>query len=263
MKDQNIPPGAEANPQTNQSSSTRKNSRAGSLFRVIAALLLLGALAFGGWYMMQQAAFDRQQASEKILKECGVIAIKDSSRKKILTVTVPPQLGADKLPSVFESIGGLAWVNSLSVMGPNVTDDLASHLAKCGSLRSLKMANTQLTDKGVSHLADLPNVESLILRGSPITKDCLPGISGMSSVKVLDLSETKIDGGLADLSKLSNLEWLLLNEVEIKDESFASIADCSKLSRLSIIKSVIDENSITDLKEKRPDINVEQIGATE
>ena len=250
-------PSSASQPAANPQEAEIARSRT-SPFRIIFSLLTVGVLVALTWYLLQQQAYRRQATSESVLVENKVIAIKDTSRKKILTVTVPPQLDAEVLPAVFESIAGLAWINSLSVMGPNVTDELALHLGNLSSLRSLKIANSQMTDEGISQLTGLSNLESLILRGSPITKACLPMIAGMSKVKTLDLSETAIDGELEPLSRLSDLEWLLLNKVEIKDESIVAIAGCQNLSRLSIVEAVIDEESIAQLKKSRPDINVER-----
>ncbi|WOL02122.1 hypothetical protein Cni_G10841 [Canna indica] len=125
-----------------------------------------------------------------------------------------------------------------------ITDDSVEYIAKAGkSLKYLNASNTKLTSDGVGALVGrLINLETLCLSNTDINDAALSYIALMPSLRVTDLSHTKIKGfayesghhveksfSLSLLQNLSRLESLNLEDTLIKDEAFVSLAFLKQL----------------------------------
>ena len=249
----------EQQPESNEPTEVAPARKSGgSAVKLLLPILLLAAAAAGGWYFLQQQGIAAQNKSEGILKSLGVITIKDSSRKYVKTVTVPPSIDSQKISEVFSAIGSMKWIESLDAKGPSIGDAQMDDVAKLPRLSSLNLAETKVTDAGISKLTNLPSLESLTLRQTEITEAALEPISKFPMLRVLNISETEVHGKLETLNSLSSLSWLLLSELSIDDASVAELANNGSLSRLTIQGLQCDAASLQELKTARPDITIEE-----
>ncbi|XP_074588977.1 uncharacterized protein LOC141844905 [Curcuma longa] len=128
-----------------------------------------------------------------------------------------------------------------------ITDDSVEYIAKAGkNLKCLNANNTKLTSEGVGVLAgNVINLETLCLSKTLIDDIALSYISMMPSLRVIDLSHTKIKGfayengdnrenasSLSLLQNLSRLESLNLEDTLIQDEALHSLCFLKQLNCL-------------------------------
>lgn len=246
-----------------QQAPTAAPAKKSSSLKLLLPLLGILAVVAGGTFYMRQQGISRQDANADLLKGLGVIAVRDSSRKYVETVTVPPTISDDKMSEVFEAVSKMNWVKSFTAVGSGVGDEEMAFLSGMKKLQSLSLAETSVTDKGVANIAGLTSIESLNLRGTGITEAALDSIANSSAIKVLDISETKVAGDLGKLNGLATLSWLLINDLKITDDSMKDLAGNPELSRLTMEGLEADEASIAELAKARPEVNLERKTGTQ
>ncbi len=234
-----------------------------SSLKLLLPLLGILAVVAGVTFYTKQQAISRQDANADLLKGLGVIAVRDSSRKYVETVSVPPTISDDKISEVFQAVSKMNWVKSFTASGAGVGDAEMEFVSGMKKLKSLSLAETGVTDAGVANIAGLTSIESLNLRGTAITEAALDSIAQSSAIKVLDISETRVSGDLGKLNGLATLSWLLINDLQINDDSMKDLAGNPALSRLTMEGLEADEASIAALAKARPEIGLERRTGTQ
>lgn len=84
----------------------------------------------------------------------------------------------------------LPELESISLNGCNIDDDMLLELADVSRLKMLNLSNTQVSGTGVKALRDLPRLTHLNLDGAPITEDGLAEIAKLDRLTVISLSNT-------------------------------------------------------------------------
>ncbi|MBN1505775.1 MAG: hypothetical protein JW955_02960 [Sedimentisphaerales bacterium] len=126
-----------------------------------------------------------------------------------------------------------------------VTDAGIVHLTKMRSLRKLEIGGSQVTDKGLSSLKQIKTLEHLDLPQDQhgITDAGLTHLAGLPNLKHLRISrihfndparnkEYYTDRGLADITRLRQLEELHIGSIGITDAGMDSIAELTNLKTL-------------------------------
>jgi hypothetical protein len=80
----------------------------------------------------------------------------------------------------------------------------------------------------------------------------------LRSLKILDLSGTKIEGNLAPLRDLSELKHLLVQELSLDAAALAAIGDIPALSRLTLRGANYPPEALAQLRKARPELAVDE-----
>jgi hypothetical protein len=136
-------------------------------------------------------------------------------------------------------------IGALHISNTGVTDDGLKHLKQFRSLTTLSLSSPTpiwingkrvipITDAGMASL-DLRNVVNLNLDGLPITDAGLKSLPDLPSLRILQLTGTKIEGpGLSRIAAFRNLEHLLLNGSAVTDEGLRHLAGAKSLVMLNL-----------------------------
>jgi hypothetical protein len=134
---------------------------------------------------------------------------------------------------------------ALHLIDTSVTDKGLLHLKTFRNLRSLSLASyapawvkakqsSPITDAGMAHL-EVRNLVNLNLHGLPITDAGLKSLPVMPYLRMLQLSETQVQGpGLSRLASLGNLANLDLSSSAVTDEGLSHITGASQLVVLTL-----------------------------
>lgn len=146
---------------------------------------------------------------------------------------------------------------SFTMMG----DDSIQLIACIGAnLRNLNLSNTRVSSAGVSILAGcVPNLETISLSHTPVDDVAISYISMMSSVKIINLSNTNVKGliwsdselvwelSLAALHSLNYVKRLDLEGTQVEDEALCPLLRFQQLNELSLKGTRLTDLSLYQL----------------
>lgn len=174
---------------------------------------------------------------------------------------VNPQLGDRALESLsrFKSMEAI-WFDDCGL----VSDAGFKYLGQLPNLEVISARRCFIGDAALVHIKDLPKLEKLYLRGTLVSAEGMKTISGMKSLKLLDLSEVPtIDGSAMEpVSKLTNLENLNLWATMVDDQSMKQVAKLGKLKSLNLLQTQITNKGVAHLAEM-PTLERLNLGATQ
>lgn len=171
--------------------------------------------------------------------------------------------------SNFRILDKMKGLEHLDISFSQMTDNFMRCVASVGgNLRYLNLSNTKVTSQGISELVgNVANLETLLLSHTPINDEALSYISLMPSLKVVDVSQTRIKGisnsggntsekafSLNMLRYLRYLESLNLEETPLSDEAVHPLASLTQLKSLYLKSDFLSEvslhalSSLTELK---------------
>ncbi len=127
----------------------------------------------------------------------------------------------------------------LALKGAEITDEKLAALAALDashreSVLSLDLTESPVTAEGVKQLAALPNLTELI--APSLAPEGVAALGDLSSIRVLSLNYagSLTDADLPALTKLPNLERLLLRSVQVSDEGLKTIAQMKSLKYVDL-----------------------------
>lgn len=201
------------NPPSETPTAGRRSWRQFNL-RMMLAVVLLAAIAFGGW----RYATHEQRAVAEIERLGGQVAafeLDGDSFKGVMCYGGDPGLAL--LPNI-------SGIEVLLVDPHGVTNDGLAALEGLRDLEDLQLQNCLIKDEGLKHLAGLTKLRTLGLGETLITDAGLVHLAGMTKLQVLDLSFTKVtDDGLAHLHGLKSLEVIDLDNTLVTDDGVAAL----------------------------------------
>jgi Leucine Rich repeat len=88
--------------------------------------------------------------------------------------------------------GDLRALEDLWICGTHADDSDFEQLARCHSLKAIRLRGCPIGDGAVRHLAKMPNLEVLSLTQTKVTDACLDDLAGMRKLKFLFIGLTSI-----------------------------------------------------------------------
>jgi len=224
----------------------------GSAWPVI--LLLLGMTGIAAFFSYVQLASRERDAMERI-KQLGALCSMASNKRHLNSVNLSTITDREKFREAIALIEDLPWLNSIDLSNSILSDANLKVVSGAPNVKSLMCNQTAISDEGAAWLSAMRSLESLHLGGTKISETSLPAISRLKRLRILNLSSTNIRGGLEPLSELPLLDWLLLRDLTIEDESLATIVQIEHLNRLNIIGTHSDN---ADTIEAAPGMRIER-----
>lgn len=128
---------------------------------------------------------------------------------------------------------------SLSLRGKNLTDTSLAPLAGLHRLRRLHLAETQITPDGLSRLKHLPLDALRLEESKTVTMSAIVGV--FPNLRELSVERcTLADADIAEISQLTNLEVVNLNQTDANRRTVESLRKLPKLRWLQIDGTDID-----------------------
>ena len=127
------------------------------------------------------------------------------------------------------------------------------------SVSQIRFDYSRFADDAMPYLERFPNLGFLSLLGTKVTDKGLSHLKSFSRLQTLELSENPqlTDSWTKDLSQLSRLLVLVLNETNITDEALKNLATCQSLRELKVRKTKVTAEGIRQFKQALPKCIVE------
>jgi Leucine-rich repeat (LRR) protein len=149
-----------------------------------------------------------------------------------------------------DQIVALSGVKSLTLGACNLKDEDLARLARLESLTSLALyGSPMLTDAGIAHLAKLPRLESLDILSTQMSDDSWPVIGKLTALKSLRLGDRTItDAGFVHLRNLTQLEHLMIDGLKtISPRAMAEIGRLTNLNFLNLGRAQYGDAAMAEL----------------
>lgn len=151
------------------------------------------------------------------------------------------------------TLTGVQHLSWLSVQGDQLTDRGLSVIPSMPKLSSLYLESNSLTDDGLVHLTKMRGNSSLQFKGTRVTADGLKQLEHLS-LRALTINDNAL--ATEDVETIvrlfPNLERVSLEDCQIFDTGFKSLAKLSKLKSLNLSGTSFNDqamNEIVKLKE--------------
>lgn len=128
------------------------------------------------------------------------------------------------------------------------------HVANCRGLAGLSLSNC--TDDDLRSLSALPRLQDLNLIESRITndgvKDLVGGCPNLESLNVFSAHIT--DAGLGELTRLTKLRSMILDDMPITDKGIQQLGRCPALGYLLLQSTKATASGVSELQSSHPRI---------
>jgi hypothetical protein len=167
-----------------------------------------------------------------------VLASIENLRALRIGMLMPP-LGAPVPQEDLSGLGRLRGLEELDLGGGRWSEDELVLLESLPNLRRLRLKSTDVTDRTMAVIGKLERLEDLHLGMTHVTKRGLNQLSGLTSLRTLDVSMYPKGGPTVDevplnLSALTGLKTLELTGMALQDADLASLANMRELEWLTL-----------------------------
>jgi hypothetical protein len=151
---------------------------------------------------------EQMAAAKQMATELAVVIREDSAGNVILIDTAAQRSWVDDYQ--MQEMLVFPTLQTLTVEGPSITEQLAPKIAEAEALTSLAMRNTLINDEGIAQLGGLKALRVIDLRVSPLVTDAaMDTLAAMPSLRAVRLSGVNVtDAGVAKLLSLPKLTEL-------------------------------------------------------
>jgi Leucine Rich repeat len=140
----------------------------------------------------------------------------------VIGVDFRPMADADpkKIAALVKELSTIPDLESILLLGMNVTDEVADAIPTTPKLKSIQFFNTAITDKGIAKLSRLPNLEVFNFTGMGLTDEGMKALGKMKTLHTIEIVDAKItDAGVLALSGLPNLRMLTIQNAAASQRS--------------------------------------------
>lgn len=167
------------------------------------------------------------------LKDLGVLVVPNVDGQVSSLNGLPGD--AAKLTEAIELTKKLNSLKTITIMeGIPLSDEHMSVIGQNRNLIELNVNGAPLTDVGVSAISGCKRLESLSLIASQVTSDSMPTFAKLTKLNMLNINDTKIDGGYASLQKCKNLQWILIGGLNVSDEEAVAISQIPGITHVTL-----------------------------
>ena len=184
---------------------------------------------------LRRARHDEQGDTKEPSTEAAPLELSDAIRIAI----------ARQLDKPADDLNGedLRGIETLSLMGTEVTDADLRALASLENLQHLDLDGTGVGDEGASALAALDNLRSLDLRNTQVGNDGANALATLNNLTELDLRNTQVgDDGAKALAALNNLTTLYLSNTQVGDDGANALAAMNNLTSLNLDNTQVGDD---------------------
>ncbi|XP_050284091.1 receptor like protein 21-like isoform X7 [Quercus robur] len=139
----------------------------------------------------------------------------------------------------FERFSALRKLEMLYLANNNFNNNILSSLSGISSLKILDLSDNKLNGSfhipGFERFSALHKLEMLYLANNHFNNNILSSLSGISSLKILDLGGNKLNGSF-HIPAFSNLEELYLDDNEIDDFVTTTTKGSNNLPKLQVLE---------------------------
>lgn len=161
-------------------------------------------------------------------------------------------LGKNFTRAAFKMLGRLESLTSLDVS--ELAADL-NDLKQVPNLRRLSLSGKAYDDEAARTIADtFQSLEEAYLRRTSITNAGVKDLSRLTKLKILTLDDSLIDDGVADsIRKMKQLTWLSVENCTIGDDTLAALSECPDVWYVFLVHTPVTDGGIAHLaKLKKP-----------
>lgn len=219
----------------------KKNGIGKLLLIAIGTLLLAGLVAGGGYFAMESMNAGGEVDAVAKLKEFG--AIPTFKKKRLDTISLNTIRDPANLPAAIDLLAKCKKISYITFQATALSDADMKKVAAFTNLTNLILRETQITDEGVKQIANLEKLQTLDLSGTRISSKSIDVISTLPQLKVLTLSGTDVNGGLAPLASCPELTWLVIENLELEDDSIGELGGTT-IQRITMRGAKLKDESI-------------------
>ena len=253
----------QAEPSADVDSHDNLPSGGASAARIVVTVIVILLLAAGVWFVNDHFRTQAEAEARQALQDMGALVVMDANQKFAGVVNLTLPAIEPQLHEAVVHVPALCRLETLELSRSRLNDDDLAYVGRNGHLKSLQVSETGITDAGLAHLTGLSSLEALHVVGTKMTNAGLESIGELTTVEVLDLSDNDLSGDLAPLANLQQLKWLLLRNMKLDDEAFATLAKLPTLGRLTLNGCTFNGQALRGLMNESPNLEVDVDGVTD
>lgn len=242
------------------------------LILVCGIAVLHCAVTFAAEKPEGEATAEQIAEARQLAADLGVVLKEDKDGHVILLDTAAKRSWVDDLQ--MRAMLVFPKLQSLTVEGPSISDQLAPRIAEQASLTSLAMRNTLISDKGIEQfpalkllkiidlrlsplltdrsavvLATMPSLRAVRVSGVNFTDEGVKHLLGLPQLTELDLRNCRkvTKDGIAATADKKSLRVLKIGGGTINDEILAVVAGMGNLTSLSLDNCDISDQGVEQL----------------
>jgi len=157
----------------------------------------------------------------------------DSKKGAIVGIDFRPMAGSDpkKVAEAVKGLSALPDVETVLLLGPDVTDAAVEAIPATTKLMSIQFFNTKVSDAGIAKLTRFKSLHTFKYTG-------------------MNLS----DQGMRELAKIKTLHTIEITDAKVTDEGVMALQALPNLLRLTIENTAATQQSIDQLSNRLPRI---------
>lgn len=155
-------------------------------------------------------------------------------------------------------LSGLECLHSIDLSDTNLADSSLSHVVTHPNLVNLSIHGTGISDTALAALVQMPHLVAVGIDSTQATYTGITHLAKCPKLEILNLYDAN-DDNVAQLSRLSGLEFLTLHDAQFSDKSLTSFKSIPKLSLLTFIDCDLSDEHLTQFQTALPACQVQRI----
>lgn len=140
----------------------------------------------------------------------------------IIGIDFRPMAGSDpkKVAAAVKELASLPELETVLLLGRDVTDEAADAIPKSATLVSVQFFNTSITDNGIGNLTRFTKLQTFKFTGMGLTDRGMKALAKISTLQTIEVTDSKVtDEGVLALQSLPNLRQLTIENTAASQRS--------------------------------------------